>query len=72
MRIIPPICLSMFIAASLAGNVFAAEGTGDLDITIRMMDTRQSADEFINRIELPKDFGAATKKRKKRVKGKKR
>ncbi|MBK9131681.1 MAG: hypothetical protein IPM20_08640 [Gammaproteobacteria bacterium] len=50
------ICLSMFIAAVLAGRAFAAEGAGDLDITIRMMDARQTADEFINRIELPKEF----------------
>lgn len=56
MRIIHSICLSMFIAAALAGRAFAADGTGDLDITIRMMDARQTADEFINRIELPKDF----------------
>lgn len=56
MRIIHSICLSMFMAAALAGGAFAAEGAGDLDITIRMIDARQTADEFINRIELPKDF----------------
>lgn len=57
MRTLSSICLSIFIAA--AGNAFAAEGTGDLDVTIRMMDARQTADEFINRIELPKDLGGA-------------
>lgn len=64
--IIHSICLSMFIAAVPAGRAFAADGAGDLDITIRMMDARQTADEFINRIELPKDFRGTDDKRKHR------
>ncbi|MCC6207934.1 MAG: hypothetical protein IT488_07260 [Gammaproteobacteria bacterium] len=57
MRIVYSISLSMLIAATVLGNAFAAEGAGDLDITIRMMDARQTADEFINRIDLPREFG---------------
>lgn len=55
MRTLSSICLSIFIAT--AGNAFAVGAAGDLDVTIQMMDARQTVDEFINRIELPKDPG---------------
>lgn len=54
MRTIYSTCLSIIISAFLAGNVYAAEDLGDLDVTIRMIDSKQNINEFIKRIELPK------------------
>jgi hypothetical protein len=54
MRIIHSACLPIIISAFLSGNAYAAEGAGDLDVTIRVIDSKQGINEFINRIELPR------------------
>lgn len=54
MRIIYSVCLSTIISATLSGNSYAAEGAGDLDVTIRVIDSKQGINDFINRIELPR------------------
>ncbi|MGD9729394.1 MAG: hypothetical protein AB7V39_23875 [Nitrospiraceae bacterium] len=54
MRNISTVCLSIIISATLAGQAYAADVTGDLDVTIRMMDAKQGINEFINRIDLPR------------------
>jgi len=58
MRLVLPICLSIVTSAFLTGHVHAAgEAAGDLDVTIRVIDSKQGINELINRIELPQ--GAA-------------
>lgn len=54
MRIINTICMSALIGAGLSGQAYAAGEMGDLDVTIRVIDSKQDIREFINRIELPK------------------
>lgn len=51
MRALYPACLALIIASCTA---YAAEDLGDLEVTIRMIDSKQGTDEFINHIELPK------------------
>lgn len=54
MRIIHSVCFSIIIGASIAGHAYAADEVGDLDVTIRVIDSKQGINEFINRIELPR------------------
>jgi hypothetical protein len=42
------------MSAALTGLAKAAGEAGDLDVTIRVIDSKQGIDDFINRIELPK------------------
>jgi hypothetical protein len=67
MRIIYTTCLSIIISSVLTAKAYAADVAGDLDVTIRMMDTKQGINEFINRIELPRgsiETAPATSERK--------
>jgi hypothetical protein len=57
MRVTQAVCLSIIFSASLTGHADAAdEARGDLDVTIRVIDSKQGIDEFINRIELPRGY----------------
>jgi hypothetical protein len=54
MRISYSVCLSIGISIIPRIAAYAADNLGDLDVTIQVIDTKQSVNEFINRIELPK------------------